>query len=67
MVYNLKNARNGKGASKIAKLGSFEAPGIIKDSLNFRKIYGICMKNVAGEESKVLLSNIFLHTYLLIL
>jgi len=53
MGYNLKNARNGKSASKWPKFG---APGIkdvrvsLYNSLNFWKIWRICMENVAGEQ-----------------
>ena len=56
---NLKNARNGKNASKIPKInGQVWVPwneGVsFYDSLNFRKILKVSMGNVAGEQGLAL-------------
>ena len=50
--YNLKNARNGKSASKISQgqdSGPWDLKKSLYHSLNFQKIQRICMQNAAGE------------------
>ena len=57
MGYNLKNARNRKSISKIAKWQSLRSLALkneIYDGLNFKKIKKICMEIVAGEQGLVL-------------
>ena len=51
MGYNLKNARNGKSASKILKWPSLRPPSLKNENCLKNKI---CMENVVGEQGLAL-------------